>query len=86
MPKVRLLEILSYNKLFHRSILGSLMGLNIDSELFGDIIVTDKHAYIMIADSIYNLLINEFTMVGNEKIKLKEIPLSMLDNYEREYV
>ena len=84
-PKIRLLEILSYGKLAHRNILGSLMGLNIDNELFGDIIVTNEHAYIMVMDSIYNLIMNEFTMVGSEKIKLKEVPINTLDDYAKEY-
>lgn len=56
LPKIRLLEILSYDKLSHRQILGSLFGLNIDSELFGDIIIDNNHYYIMIMDSIYDLI------------------------------
>lgn len=84
-PNIKLLEIISYDKLTHREILGSLFGLNIDSELFGDIIITNNHYYIMIMDSIYNLIIKEYNMVGNHHIKLKEVPLSILNNYTREY-
>ena len=84
-PDIKLLEIISYDKLTHREILGSLFGLNIDSELFGDIIITNNHYYIMIMDSIYNLIIKEYNMVGNHHIKLKEVPLSILNNYTREY-
>lgn len=39
----------------------------------------------MIMDSIYNLIIKEYNMVGNHHIKLKEVPLSILNNYTREY-
>ena len=85
LPKIRLLEIISYDKLTHREIMGSLFGLNIASELFGDIIITNNHYYIMIIDNIYNLIINEFHQVGNHPIKLKEVPLSILDDYERVY-
>ena len=84
-PKVRLLEIISYEKLTHKSIMGSLYGLNIDSETFGDIIITNNHYYIMVIDQIYNLVIQEYNMVGNNHIKLKEVPLSVLDNYHRTY-
>ena len=84
-PRIRLLEIISYNKLAHRNILGSLMALNINTELFGDIIITDEHAYIMIVNSIYNLIMNEFTMVGNEKIKIKEVSFNVLTEYVKEY-
>ena len=84
-PRIRFLEIISYNPLSHREILGSLYGLNIDSELFGDIIITNDHYYIMIIDSIYNLVINELNMIGKNKIKLKEVDINILNNYERQY-
>ena len=65
--------------------MGSLFGLQIDSGLFGDIIITNNHYYIMVLEQIYNLIINEYNMVGNKHIKLKEVPLSVLENYERTY-
>ena len=85
LPEITLLEILSYDKLTHRSIMGSLFGLNIDSELFGDIIITNNHYYIMIINSIYPLISNNLNMIGNYPIKLKEVSLDILDNYERKY-
>ena len=84
-PEISLLEIISYDKLTHREIMGSLFGLNIDSELFGDIIITNNHYYIMIIKSICELIINNFNMVGRHSIKLKEVSLDILDNYQREY-
>ena len=84
-PEIKLLEIISYDKLTHREIMGSLYGLNIDSELFGDIIITNNHYYIMVISSIYNLIINSFNMVGNHHIKLKDVPLNTLENYRRQY-
>ena len=84
-PKIRLIEIVSYDKLTHREILGSLFGLNIASELFGDIIITNNHYYIMIMDSIYNLIINDYNMIGNHHIKLKETSFDILKNYRRQY-
>ena len=84
-PNITLLELISYEKLTHREIMGSLYGLNIDSSLFGDIIITNNHYYIMVVDSILALIQNEFNMVGNKHIKLKEVPISILDNYERSY-
>lgn len=85
LPEIRLLEILSYDKLTHREIMGSLFGLNIDSELFGDIIITNNHYYIMIINSIHDLIINNLNMIGKHHIKLKEVALSILDNYQRKY-
>lgn len=85
LPEIYLLEIFSYDKLTHREIMGSLFGLNIDSELFGDIIITNNHYYIMIINSIYPLINNNLNMIGKHPIKLKEVQLSILDNYERKY-
>ena len=84
-PSIRLLEIISYDKLTHREIMGSLYNMNIAPEMFGDIIITNNHYYIIIMESIYNLIINEFTMVGNHSIKLQEVPLSIIQNYHHEY-
>lgn len=85
MPKVRLIEIISYDKLEHRSIMGSLFGLNIDNEMFGDIIIYNNHYYILVMDNILDLIINELQMIGNKKVSLKEVDLSILDNYKRNY-
>ena len=84
-PQIKLLEIVSYDILTHREILGSLFGLNIDSELFGDIIIINNHYYIMIIPSIYNLFINEYNKIGIHSIKLKEIPLDTIKEYKRKY-
>ena len=84
-PNIKVLEIISYDKLTHREILGSLYGLNIDSSLFGDIIIDNNHYYIMIIDSIYNLIINNLNMIGNHHIKLKEVSLDIISNYQRKY-
>ena len=85
LPEIKILEIISYDKLSHREIMGSLFGLNIDSELFGDIIITNNHYYIMIINSIHDLIINNLNMIGKHHIKLKEVPLEILDNYQRKY-
>ena len=84
-PNIKLYEIISYEKLSHRQILGSLFGLNIDSELFGDIIINDNHYYIMVIDKISDLIEKEYTMVGNNHIKLKEVPLSTIKDYKTKY-
>ena len=84
-PNIKLYEIISYEKLSHRQILGSLFGLNIDSELFGDIIINDNHYYIMVIDKISELIEKEYTMVGSNHIKLKEVPLSTIEDYKTKY-
>ena len=83
-PKIRLLEIISYDKLTHREILGSLFGLNIDNELFGDIIIDNNHYYIMVMYSIY-FHTHHLLNYNIKYIKLKEVPLSTINNYQRKY-
>ena len=84
-PKIRVLEIISYDKLTHREILGSLFGLNISGDLFGDIIINNNHYYIIVIESIYNLIVNELTTIGNHKVKLKEVSLNTIENYTKKY-
>lgn len=85
LPLIRVFEIISSEKLTHSKILGSLFGLNIDSEMFGDIVIYNNHYYIMVMDSIYNLIIQEFNMVGSVRIKLKEVSLDVLESYRQKY-
>ena len=84
-PKIRLLELITNEKLTHREILGSLFGLNIDDSTFGDIIITNNYYYIIILDSIYHLIMNEYHMVASHYIKLKEVSLDILNDYHRSY-
>ncbi len=84
-PKIRLFEIISYYPLTHREILGSLFGLNITDEVFGDIIIWDNRYYFYVVDKISNFIIDNFKMIGNKDIKIKEVNLDLMDNYERKY-
>ena len=84
-PLIKLIEIISYDKLTHREIMGSLFGLNIAGELFGDIIITDNHYCIMVMPDIANLIMNELNMIGNHPVKLKEVSIDILAGYQRKY-
>lgn len=85
-PKIKLFEIISYNKLRHQDILGSLFGLGINNEVFGDIILYDNKYYIYLIDEISNFVINNLTAIGNSKVTFKEVNINVLDNYERQYI
>lgn len=85
LPDIHLIEIISYDKLTHREIMGSLFGTNINYEMFGDIIIYNNHYYIYVLNDILLYLLDSFNMVGKHNVKLKEVDLSILDNYEREY-
>ena len=84
-PQVSLLEIISPEKLFHKDIMGSLYNLNIASEMFGDIIITNNHYYFLTMPSVVNIIMNEYKKVGNNNIKIKPQNIKVLDNYHRQY-
>lgn len=86
-PKIFLVKILCYEneKLNHPSILGSLFGLNITSEMFGDIILYNGEFYVYFLESIREFIFHNFVMVGNFPIKLEEIELDFLSNFKRDY-
>lgn len=84
-PEVLLFEIKINIPIRHQDILGSMYSLDIDKELFGDILIIDEHYYIYILPMLRNYFEANFTMVKNSSIQLEEIPLSTLENYERSY-
>ncbi len=84
-PKVRVIEIISYESLTHREILGSLFGLNITNEMFGDIIIDNNKYYIIVMDSIYELVNNYLNTIGKHSIKLKEVPIETIKDYQKQY-
>ena len=85
LPKIRVLEIISYEKLTHREILGSLFGLNITNEMFGDIIINNDKYYIIVIDSIYELVNNYLNTIGKHSIKLKEVAIENIKDYQKQY-
>lgn len=84
-PRVILYEIKTKVPLEHREILGTLFSLNITSELFGDIIITNNHYYIYILETIAPYIKNNLLMIKNSRIELIETPLETLKDYTREF-
>lgn len=85
-PKVSAFEIISYNHLTHSQIMGSLYNLSIESDMFGDIIIKDGKYYVIVLSKIKDILINEFKIVNNSKIELKEVSIKKFDNYKMNYI
>ena len=86
-PKVRLFMIDCYKdyELKHSAIMGSLFGLNITSEMFGDIVKFNDKFYVYLLDDISDLVVSELKLVGNVPVTLKEVELDLLSDFEREY-
>lgn len=84
-PRVILYEIKTKVPLKHREILGTLFSLNITSELFGDIIITNNHYYIYILETIAPYIKNNLLMIKNSRIELIERPLETLKDHTKEF-
>lgn len=58
------------DKISHRDVLGSLMGLLIKRETIGDILITDSSEdYLLVYDSISRSVLNELSKVGRVGVK-----------------
>ena len=84
-PEVLLYEIKANVSLRHQDILGAMYSLNIASELFGDILIINQQYYIYILPIVRNYFESNFLMVKNCHIELEEVPIQLLENYERNY-
>ncbi len=67
---------IEYNKryltLTHQNILGTLMSLQIDRSLFGDIVFVDTNCYFFASTEISYVLHNEFTMINKVPVQIVE--------------
>ena len=84
-PEVLLYEIKSKVELRHQDILGTMYSLNIDSSLFGDILLIDNRYFIYILPIVRNYFESNFLMVRNASIELEELDIDYLKDYERSY-
>lgn len=84
-PNITLFKINSYNTLRHQDILGSILGLNISPSYLGDIIIDENNYYFYIFDELKEYIKENLTMIGNNSVKLEEIDINYLKNYERKY-
>lgn len=84
-PSISLIKINSFNKLRHQDILGGLLALNISKDYFGDIIVDNDNYYFYVFSNIKDDVMNNLISIGKNKVKLEEIDLSSMIDYERKY-
>ena len=68
----------------HRDVLGSLMGLGIERELIGDIVVRDDGAYIFCTDKMAHFISTSLVKIGNTDVNCTEAeaPEGNLRNYK----
>ncbi len=73
------------NKFTHRDFLGSILGLGINREKIGDILIHDNYAQIVVKKEISDFILISLKKVGKENIKIKEIPRDSLKAMDLQY-
>lgn len=66
-----------FEKLSHRSFMGSLLGLGIERSVIGDIVMTEDAGAIVFCDgAISEFLLSHWQKAGRDKIKLSRVEIS----------
>lgn len=73
------------DKISHRDILGSLMGLGIVREKIGDILIGNGSAGLIVMDSIADFLLQNWASAGRVHLRVSEIEPSELQPPESHY-
>ena len=68
-----LVRVEASNKLSHRSVLGSLLGLGLKREMLGDIVIKDNFCDIIIVRNILDFVLTNVKYIGREKVKVQEV-------------
>lgn len=75
--KISILKLIypkKYLDISHRLILGSLLSLQIERDLIGDILISnDKNCYILVCSEIKDFIINEFRVLSHQPVSIEEI-------------
>lgn len=74
-----------YVSLAHRDFLGALIGLGIERTAMGDIIVDEDGAIIFASPSVAQLIKNELTYIGRDKVKAQNVDLPEDFDHERKF-
>lgn len=72
-----------YRALSHRDCLGAVLGLGIERDSVGDIVITDERgfsAYVFTTEKMADFLVSELNFVANDKVKTikKEMPQGLV--------
>ena len=66
------------DRLSHRDILGSLMGMGIVREKVGDILVSPESADLIVLDTVAEFLLSSWNSAGRARLAVTEIPAAHL--------
>ena len=85
-PKVSLCKILCKGEITHAMVLGTLFGLSLCDDVFGDIVYYQGYFYVYVFSEIYDYLKQELVQIGKYSARIEEVPLDSLADYQREFL
>lgn len=72
--------------LSHKDYMGSILGLGVERDALGDIIVIDEHtSYAFVLDSIAGLMLGSLERIGRDKVNLEMTELDEDFSYKRKF-
>ena len=77
------LEIRHSSSIGHRDVLGSILGLGIERDVVGDILIGNEKSYVIVTKEIVPYILQNFTKIGRNNISVSEVPFSSLEVPER---
>ena len=84
-PKVVLFKINTKEKLRHQDIMGSLYSLNLDKNVFGDIVIDNDNYYFYVLETMASYIKDNVFMIGRYNVELEEIEVNFLNDYYKKY-
>lgn len=74
-----------YRELSHRDYMGAVLGIGVERNVVGDIIVGGRGAFVICEPVICDFLAQSLNGVGSDKVKVRSVPLSEICVPERRY-
>lgn len=68
----------------HRHLLGSLMGLGLKREKFGDLLISGETVQFVCAEEISSYVLLQFSQVGKTKVSVKEISFDTIQTPDKQ--
>ena len=76
-----------FEKLSHRAIMGSILGLGVERDVIGDIVLRNDNEAVFFCDSkLTEFFSQNLERIGRDKVKIRKIELSALDLPARSFL
>ena len=76
-----------FEKLIHRAVMGSVLGLGIERDVIGDICMkSDSEALLFCDSAMTSFILENLERIGRDKVKLKKLDSSENISFERQFL